>query len=192
MENVLHPINAGENKAETPWFKDAMKNGLILGGIHLVVVLLLYAALPSKLTGLSYVFFILVLNFGFTIYMGSQWRKEIGGFMDYGPAFKYAFILLVFNGLVGIVLSISLVLFDPNFPMVMAESQRDTSIYWASKFGAPEESLEQMRDQMDINELAKQYSMGKSFISFGVAICLYAVGALIMALFIRKTEPVTM
>ena len=181
-----------QNNAQTTWLNHAMKNGLILGGIHTVVFLLLYSVLPSKLTGFSYVFVILLLNFGFTIYQGSQWRKEIGGFIGYGPAFKYAFMLLLFNGLVNLVVGIGILLIDPSFPMLMAESQRDTSLYWASIFGAPAETLEQMRDQMDLEKLAEQYTLTKSLLTFIFAVCLYAIGALIMALFIRKNQPETM
>jgi len=181
-----------ENATQTTWLKHAMKNGLILGGIHLTIFLLLYAMLPSKLTGFSYIFVILLLNFGFTIYQGGQWRNEIGGFIGYGPAFKYAFMLLVFNGLIGLVSGVAFILIDPAYPMVMAESQRDTSLYWAGFFGAPEETLEQMRDKMDLEELAKGYTLGKAFIGFGVALCFYAVGALLMALGIKKNQPETM
>jgi len=49
-----------------------------------------------------------------------------------------------------------------------------------------------MRDKMDIEELAKGYTFTKSLIGFGVALCFYAVGALIMALGIRKNQPETM
>lgn len=181
-----------DNNIQTTWLKHAMKNGLILGGIHMLIFLMLYAFLPSKLTGFSYIFVILVLNFGFTIYQGGQWRKEIGGFMDYGSAFKYAFVLLICNGLLGLVFGIALLLIDPSFPTIMAESQRDTSLYWAGFFGAPEETLDQMREQMDIEVLAEGYTIVKSLIGYGVGVCLYAVGALIMALFIRKNQPETM
>lgn len=181
-----------ENTTQTTWFNHAMKNGLILGAIHIVIFLLLYSLMPSKLTGFSYIFVILVLNFGFTIYQGSQWRKEIGGFMEFGPAFKYAFILLLFNGLLYTVFSVAFLLADPAFPQLMAESQRDTSLYWAEFFGAPDETIEQMRDQMDIDELAKQYTLAKSFMGLGIAVCFYALGALIMALFIRKRQPEVM
>ncbi len=179
-----------ETKADpTMWTKHAMKNGLILGIIHAAILLILYAFIQSKLKGFSYILVILVLNFGWTIYQGSQWRNEIGGFMGYGDAFKYAILLLVFNGLVGLVFGIGLLLADPSFPEIMAQSQIDTAIYWAETFGAPAESLDQMRDQMSVEEMAKEYTLTKSFISFGIAIGLYGVGALIMAIFIRKNQP---
>jgi hypothetical protein len=171
------------------WFKDAAKNGLILGAIHIVVMLLLYVLMPSKLTGFSYVAFILVLNFGYTIYMGNQWRKQVGGFLDYGAAFKYAFILLFINGLTGIIFSALLLIVDPTYPEVMAESQMNTSIYWAQKFGAPEESLEQMREQFDPETMAERYGFKGLLTGLGIGVVFYAIGALIMAIFIRKSQP---
>lgn len=182
MEDQVQESNAS-------WFMDAAKNGLILGAIHIVVMLLLYMLMPSKLTGFSYVAFILVLNFGFTIYMGNQWRKQVGGFLDYGAAFKYAFILLFINGITGIIFSALLLVIDPTYPDVMAESQLNTSIYWAQKFGAPEDALEQMRDQFDPETVTKRFGFMGLLTSLGVGVILYAIGALIMAIFIRKSQP---
>jgi len=175
--------------SKSTWIMDAVKKGLILGAIHILIMLSLYAFLPSKLTGFSYVFFILVLNFGYAIYSGIQWRNEVGGFLSFGEAFKYVFVLLFANGILGIIFSVIFMLVDPTYPEVMAESQMNTSLYWAQKFGAPEETIDQMKEQFDPEEMAKQFSLSAIPKSLGIAVILYAIGALIMAIFVRKNQP---
>ena len=171
------------------WLKDAAKNGLILGSIHIVIMLLLYAVMPSKLTGFSYLLCILVLNFGFCIYYGIQWRNHIGGFLDYGGAFKYAFVLLFVNGVIGLIFSGLFLVIDPSYPEVMAQSQLNTSIYWAEKFGAPEDAIDQMKEQFDPESITKRYTFTGLLTGLGIGVILYAIGALIMAIFIRKNQP---
>jgi hypothetical protein len=174
---------------KSTWIQNAAKKGVILGAIHIVVMLILYAFLPSKLTGFSYIFFIIVLNFGYAIYSGKQWRNEVGGFLSFGEAFKYVFVLLFANGILGIVFSVIFLLLDPSYPEVMAESQMNTSIYWAQKFGAPDDAIEQMKEKFDPEVMAKQYTLSAIPKGLGIAVILYSIGALIMAIFVRKEQP---
>lgn len=171
------------------WFQDALKKGLILGVIHIVIFLIIYAFFPSKLTGFSYVFIILALNLGYSIYQGIQWRKQIGGYMDFGLAFKYAFVLLFANGLLNTVFTAVFLLIDPSFPETMAQSQLDTSMYWAGRMGAPEDTIEQMRDKFKPEDVTKRFTPLGMLTGLGIGICLYAIGALIIALFTRKRLP---
>ena len=171
------------------WLKVALKDGIILGVIHIIIFLLLYALFPSKLTGMSYVFVILVVNFGFVIYRGIQWRNSIGGFMGFGGAFKYAFMLLLFNGILQTIFTFIFVQVDTSLPDLMAQSQLDTSVYWAEKFGAPEESIEQMREKFNPEDVTKRFSLMGMITGLGFGVILYAIGGLIMGLFIRKNPP---
>jgi hypothetical protein len=173
----------------TTLFQDAMKKGLILGAIHIIVFLILYAAAPGKLTGLSTLIFTIALNIGYIIYNGLQWRKEIGGIMNYGTAFKHAFFTFLFNGILGFIFMIIFILVDPTLPELMAQSQIDTSVYWAGKMGAPGEALDKMRDEMDMDKLRKQFGLLGQLKGFGFLLLFYALGASIIALITRKKEP---
>jgi hypothetical protein len=130
-----------------------------------------------------------LLNIGYVIYEGLNWRKEIGGAINYGSAFKFGFLILVVNGLLSsFLLPLILILADSSYPDTMIQSQIDTSIYWAQKMGAPEEALEDMRDKMDTAELGKSYTPFGALKGFGVAILFYALGSLITSIFVKK-EP---
>ena len=179
-ENVAAPF---------PWLKDAIKNGIVLGFIHIVLFLVLYFVAPSKLTGFSYILAILIINLGLCIYWGIQFRKELGGYIDFKDVFKYTFVVLVTNGILNMLFAVIFLLLEPAYPQIMAQSQLDTSIYWAQKMGAPENSLEQMRDEFDFAEIEKRYNFGGLLFGFGIGLILYAIGALITALIVRKRQP---
>jgi len=171
--------------------QDATKKGLVLGLVHIIIFLVIYYLFPSKLTGFLYLFFIMFLNMGYAIYNGIQFRKDAGGYMDYGPAFKYVFILLIVNGLIGLLFSPAFLLIEPSYPDVMAQSQLDTQIYWAQKFGAPEATIDEMRDKFDFEEMKNRYSF-KGLLFGSLFVVLFdTIGASIAALFVRKRMPET-
>jgi hypothetical protein len=173
----------------TTWFQDAMKKGVILGIIHVFLFVLVYYLAPNKLTGFSYLFAIIAINLGYIIYQGIQWRKEIGGYIGFGDAFKYAFIVFLFNGLLGTVFSLIFLFIEPSLPEIYAQAQLDTSIYWAKTMGAPENALDEMREKFNPEDITKRFSPLGHLTGLGIVSIFYAVGALIIALFVKKNEP---
>jgi hypothetical protein len=171
------------------WTKDAMKNGAILGIAHIFIMLIIYYAFPDMLTGFTYLVIILVLNIGFSVYCSIEYRKELGGYVDFGTIFKYVFVLLVTNGIINIIFAGIFILIEPAYPQVVAQSQLETSVYWAQKFNAPENQIEKMRDEFNFEEIEKRFSFTGLLFSFGIGIIFYAIGAVIVALIVRKREP---
>jgi hypothetical protein len=176
--------------SQNSWLQDAMKKGLILAIIHIVVFLIIYFFFTNKLTGLSYLFFIIVFNMVYTYINGKQWRNEIGGYIEFGDAFKYAFLLLVTSGVIQAIFSAVFLFVEPSFPDVMAQSQLDTSLYWAQKFGAPDETLEKITETYNPEDITKRFTFTGQLLGFGLALLFYALGAAIVALVVRRREPV--
>jgi hypothetical protein len=170
-------------------FQDAWKKGVILGTIHVVLFILLYVFAPGKLTGFSTLTLTIAINFFVIIYDSSKWRAKIGGFMTYGAAFKYALVMFVFNGLTTLIFMIIFILLIPDFPELMANSQIDTSIYWAQKFGAPGEMVDKMREDMNIEKIKGQFGFLGQLKVFGILLLFYVLGSSIIALITRKNEP---
>lgn len=173
------------------WVQDAVKKGLILGGIHIVIFLLLYILAPGKLASLSYGLFAIVFNIVYIIIQGRSWRKEVGGYMDYGAAFKYLFVLLLASGVLVTIFNIVFGLVDPDLPAVMAQATLDTSMYWAEKMGAPQETLDKIEADFDMEEAKSRFSIVGQLTSFGIGLIIYAVIAAIFALVVRKVQPET-
>lgn len=167
----------------------AIKKGLLLGVFHIILFSLIYLFFSNKLTGLSYLSIILVINLGYGIYEGIQYRKSQGGYLNFGQAFLYAFILLAANGLLFTVFSIAFLFVDPTLPEQMAQNQLDTSIYWAEKLGAPVDTIDQIEDDFNKEDIIKDYDIAGLVKGYGLALILYAIGGLIIALFVKKNQP---
>jgi hypothetical protein len=174
---------------ENSWFQDAMKKGLILGVIHIVLFVAIYYTMPSKVTGFSYLFAVLAINFTFIIIQGRQWRAQVGGFISFGAAFKYAFVIFLFNGLLNTVFIVVFLFAEPALPDNMAQSQLDTSLYWAKTFGAPDNAIEKMQEDFNPEEITKRYKPLGLLTGVGFLSIFYALGALIIALFVKKNQP---
>ena len=68
----------------------------------------------------------------------------------------------------------------------MAESQLDTSVYWAAKMGAPEESIDKIREDFNSADIENRFSFSGLLLSFGIGLIFYAIGAVIVALIAKK------
>lgn len=171
------------------WWQDGLKKGLVLGVIHIFVFLVVYYLLPSKLTGLSYAFFIVVFNLSYCFIHARGYRTRLGGYIDFGNAFKYVLVLLVASGVIQHLFNAFFLLIEPSFTQVMANSQLDTTLYWAQKFGAPDATLEKIQNEYDPETMTTKFTATGQLFAFGVALIFYALGAVIVALFVRKREP---
>jgi hypothetical protein len=168
------------------WWQDALKKGLVLAIIHIFIFLIIYYFFPSKLTGLSYAFLIVVLNMSYCFINAKGYRTLLGGYIDFAHAFKYVLVLLVVSGVIQTLFSALFLLLEPSFTQVMANSQLDTTLYWAQKFGAPDQTLEKIQEEYDPEEMTSKFTASGQLFAFGIA---YVLGAVIVALFVRKREP---
>ena len=170
--------------------QESQNRGLMLGAIHSSVYVILYFFIPSKITGFSYLCFIIALNVGYNLYHGFSYRKEIGGFIDFGKVFQLTFFtLLISGGIASLIIPVAISLVDTNFSEVMAQSQFDTSIYWAKKFGAPQATIDEMINKMDLEELKKSFSLVRLILGFGVAAIFYALTGVINGFIVRRSQP---
>ncbi|HLU90193.1 MAG TPA: DUF4199 family protein, partial [Cyclobacteriaceae bacterium] len=73
----------------------AVKPGLLIGIILTVISFLVYFV-DYRLLASGWVSFLSLLVYcGLVIYFGIQYRKELGGYMDFGPAFQFSFFTLL-------------------------------------------------------------------------------------------------
>lgn len=169
----------------------ALKWGLVVGVIGAIITLLLYVAGPEMMVKWWVGLLSLAVFIGLVIYGGISYRKEIGGYMDFGPAFMHGFVTLAIAGIVGTIINLLLyTVIDPNLPEAMTEATVEQAISMAEGFGAPPEALEQAEanareqaaGQFGVTGLIKQYFIG---------LIIYAVLALITGLIVRRKEKVS-
>jgi hypothetical protein len=169
----------------------ALKWGLIVGVIGAILTLLLYVMGPEYMVKWWVGLISLALFIGLVIYGGITYRNEIGGYMDFGPAFMHGFITLAIAGIVGTIFNLVLyTVVDPNLPEALTEATVEQAMSMAEGFGAPAEALEeaaenartQAEGQFSATGLVKQYFIG---------LIIYAVLALITGLIVRRKEKVS-
>lgn len=176
MENQQTPVKAGLNA------------GLILGIVSVVLTFLIYFISPESLASFSTGMVILAIFLGALIFLGIQYRKSIGGFMDFGTGFKFAFIALVIAGLIGIVGNFLLYnVVDPELPGVLVEAQLETTMAMMERFGAADAMTPEQIDEIR-SGAAANFTLVGQLKGFGFALIFYGIVALIVAAIIKKRD----
>ena len=166
----------------------AVKPGLLIGIILTVISFLVYFV-DYRLLASGWVSFLSLLVYGgLVIYFGIQYRKELGGYMDFGPAFQFSFFTLL------IILAIStlgnMLLFgviDPGLPEKMADVGLENAMEIMDNFGVGDAMSSEQMDMMRQGVL-DGYTVSGMLKGAGVAVLFYAVLALILGAIIKKKD----
>jgi hypothetical protein len=176
MENQQTPVKAGLNA------------GLILGIVSVVLTFIIYFISPESLASFSTGMVILAIFLGILIYLGIQYRNSIGGFMDFGTGFKFAFVALIIAGLIGTVGNFLLYnVVDPELPEVLVEAQLETTMAMMERFGAADAMTSEQIDEIR-NGAAANFTLVGQLKGFGFALIFYGIAALIVAAIIKKRD----
>lgn len=176
MEDQQTPVKAGLNA------------GLILGILSVVITFVIYFVSPESLASFSTGMVILAIFLGVLIYLGIQYRKSIGGFMDFGTGFKFAFVALIIAGLFGIVGNYLLYnVVDPDLPGVLVEAQLETTMAMMERFGAADAITSEQMDEIR-NSTASNFTLVGQLKGFGFALIFYGIVSLIVAAIIKKRD----
>lgn len=169
-------------------FQAAVKPGVVIGLILTVLTYLLYfvdySLLASQWTGLVS----LVIYAGLVIYFGIQYRREIGGFINFGPAFLFAFYSLLIMTVISTIGSMLLFLIlDPGLGEKMADIGLQNTVAIMDRFGAGDALS---TDQLDeIREgIVKGYTFTGLIKSAGIVSVFYALISLILGAIIKKKD----
>lgn len=180
--------NLENEELEVTMKSHAMKYGLILGMVGLIVTVLLYIIDPSLL-GNPWVGLLILVYFGFLIWAGINYRNQTGGYIDFRPAFMHAMIILVISGLISTVFQMILYsVIDPDLPAILADAGAETARSMAERFGATGDVLDDAIDQARTDTLARLTPMGL-IKSYFWALIVYAVVSAISGLIVRKRVP---
>ncbi|MEO9482105.1 MAG: DUF4199 domain-containing protein [Ekhidna sp.] len=166
----------------------AIKSGLMLAVISIVLTLLIYIVNPATLASMWMMLFFLVF-IALVSYFGIQHRKEIGGFMAFGKAWVYSMQLLVVAGLIMTIFNILLYnVIDPELPVILADQSVENAEAMMSRFGMPEDQMDEALEKTRTDTLDRFTVMG-SIKGFLFGLIFYAILALITGAIIKKKEP---
>jgi hypothetical protein len=166
----------------------AAKTGTYIGLVMVIITLLIYFSDYTLLSSFWVGIGILILFVGVILYVGFDFRKASGGYLGFAPAFQFAFVTLAVSGLIGLLGNMLLYhVIDPQLPEQLVESQLENMLAMMDRFGAGDnisgEQLDEMREGLEVN-----YTAAGQAQSFGFALILYAIFALIIAAIIKKKD----
>jgi hypothetical protein len=168
-------------------FQAALKAGIIIGLILTVITFVCYFV-DYNLLGSSWLGFgSLAIYCGLIIYYGIQYRKELGGFMNFGTAFRFSFYTLLVMLLITTLGNMLLFLvLDPALGEKMADVGLKNTLEIMDTFGAGDMSS----DQMD--EIRQGILDGYSALGLlkgaGFMVIFYAILALILGAIIKRRD----
>jgi len=169
--------------------QSAIRPGLIIGLVTLVLTYLAYFIDSSLLASGYFGLAALVIFFALIIFFGKGYRKEVGGFLSFGAAFNFSFFAILTSGVIGLIGNILLFQFiDPSLPEVLSQITFESSLEMMEKFGGNPDSLSpEMLDQMRESS-ASNFTLGGQLKGFGFGLIVYAIIALILAAILKKRD----
>lgn len=169
--------------------QSAVRPGLIIGLVSLVITYVAYFIDSSYLASGYFGLIALVLFFGLIIYFGKEFRKESGGFLTFGTAFNFSFFAILISGVIGLIGNILLFhLIDPTLPQVLGDLTFETQLEMMENFGQnpdsmPTETLDAMREAS-----ASSFTLMGQLKAFGFGLIAYAIIALILGAILKKRD----
>lgn len=173
-------------------FNSALKSGLILGAISIVVFLIMYVA-DIKPVGIMTPILIMLIALAVSIIvlviLLKKYRTEIGGFISFRDAFLYCFLTLVIASLISTLFTLLFIkLIEPDYYKNLMESQRT----WWENYLSGKVSEEQMAKTLDDID-AKSADMGSitsTIKNFLIGAIVNGIIALIVGAIMKKKPDV--
>ncbi|WP_420318032.1 DUF4199 domain-containing protein [Ekhidna sp.] len=166
----------------------AIKSGLIVGVIGIVLTLLIYIVNASLLVSM-WMFLFLLVFIVLVCYFGIQHRNEIGGYMSFGKAWVYSMQVFIAAGILSTIFNILLYnVIDPELPQLLADQSVENAESMMRNFGMPEDQMDEALEKTRVDTLDR-LSVSGTLIGFLWGLIIYAIFSLITGAIIKKKEP---
>ena len=167
----------------------ASQNGLIMGFVSIVLTLIIYMVDISVMVEWTFSLFTFLLFATLTVLFGRAYRTQVGGYLSYGNAFQYAFVVITISGFLGLCFNILLFNFiDPELPQTLTRLMMESQEKMLVGFGASEDIIDDTLETLE-RDMPNQYTVvGQLKSSWAIILGAAVLGA-ITALFIKKKQP---
>lgn len=169
-----------------------IKNGLLYGVVNIIYLMVTYIMGIDVMMSFWNVGLSMIVGLGMMVFIGTQVRKGLGGYMTLSDGFKsimvvYAlgmFLYLLFNHLLGTMI-------DPELPGKLAEATIEKTMSMMESFDVPEEVLEETYAEMENVrvDIHDNYTIGGFVKTYITSVAFGAIGALIGAAITKKENP---
>ena len=172
---------------ETSTKSIAINYGLYLGGILSLLTVIAYAVNLDLFTkwwfGIAMMILVIVLG----IMSSMKSRNLLNGFISFKGAFSSFFLTVLIGLLISTV--VSYVIFnivDPEAAGILQEKIMASQVEMMRNFGAPEESIAQVVEEMEKQE--NMYSIGNILQALAFQLVGFSIVGLIVALVVKKED----
>lgn len=171
--------------------EEVIKGGMLLGGVSVLLTMTVYLINIELMVEWWYGILNLLISLILVIYLGINYRNISSGFISFGKAFKFSFLILIISYLIGIIFQILLYnIIDPSLPEVIKQLTVEMTVEMMESFGTPDEAIDAaiIGIEQGIEEgttplgILKSTPWGTLFI---------AIFAAIASLIIKKNKPVS-
>lgn len=164
---------------------NAVKNGLLYGGVSIVISLVMYLVDPALMFKSVSMFLGLAIGLFFMIKAAREEKALNEGILTYGEAVKTTFIVLVIGSFFSsIYMFVMMKYIDPSLVDQMMEVQIATAEWSAEMFGAPEEALDEMRETLEEQDMTP--TIWKTLSQFVMSTIMSLIISLIVSAFVKK------
>tara|TARA_B110000444_G_scaffold233625_1_gene243305 strand:- start:6948 stop:7481 length:534 start_codon:yes stop_codon:yes gene_type:complete len=165
-----------------------LKSGFLLGIIYIFIDVYKYIGGAEFFLNYYLAFASIALSIIFPIYYSIQFRKSIGGFIDFRTAFSSCTGILIAAGFIHLVFQILLFnLIDTQFATALLDETINMSVQQLEAFGMSESEIEQTIESMEDSSSYNPMNMLKGF---GFMVVCYTLFGLIVASFIKKEKSI--
>jgi hypothetical protein len=169
---------------------NAVKHGVILAVISIVLTLVYYVVDYSLLATIKIGLLSLAIFLGYGIYAGIGYRKEIGGFISFKDAFLHGFIIFALSAFISTIFNILLyTVIDPELGAKLTDVAVQNAEEMMRSFGMPEDQMDEALEKTR-TDTADRYTAGGLALGYVWALIGCAVFALISGAIVKKKQPV--
>ena len=163
-----------------------LKNGLVLGGIYVVLDIIKYVNGAEFFVNNYVSFATLLLAAIFPIYYLLQYKKSENGFIDFRSAFSICTGILIASGFILLVFNILLFnIIDPGFSLELLDVTINTAVIQLEAFGMSDEQISSAIEMMEAETNFSPLNMLKGF---GFTIVGYTLFGLLVAAITKKNN----
>ncbi|MEN8251524.1 MAG: DUF4199 domain-containing protein [Bacteroidota bacterium] len=169
----------------------ALKFGGLLGIIGAILTLLLYVIDSVLMVNWVIGIIWIIILLGLVIYGGITYRRELGGYIEFGPAYIHGFVTLVIIGVIGIAVNLLMYeVVDDTLAETHIEATFDQLRGFMEMLGAPEDAIDQAIEEGRA-DAEEGFTTKGQLIGFAKSLIFYAIVSLIIALIVRRREKVS-
>jgi hypothetical protein len=173
--------------------KLSVKNGLLIGGIYVVLSAIFHIIDPlMAFTNIWVQFLTFVIIIAIVVILAVDVRKKVGGFWNFGQAYRGLIIGTLFITLFSIGYGFVLFKFiDPSLPGKVKDVTVEKLQERLTKAGMDQDKIDKVSEPLTNGdfEARLQPTFKNELTNFGVGLLIYAIIDLIIAASIKKEPP---